>query len=43
MHEEAAGNCEPVAFTTRVVIPAGIKEVSVDQEEVQAFHESQYD
>jgi hypothetical protein len=41
--EEAAGNCEPVAFTTRVMIPAGIEEVSIDQEEVQAFCESQHD
>jgi hypothetical protein len=43
VHEEAAGNHELVAFTTRVVIPARIEEVSVDQEEVQAFCESQHD
>jgi hypothetical protein len=43
MREEAAGNCKPAAFTTRVVTPTGIKEVSVDQEEVQAFCKSQHD
>jgi hypothetical protein len=32
--EEAVGNCEPAVFTTGVVIPARIEEVSVDQEEV---------
>jgi hypothetical protein len=41
--EEAAGNREPAAFTTGVMTPAGIEEVSVDQEEVRAFRESQHD
>jgi hypothetical protein len=34
MYEEAVGNREPAVFTTGVVIPARIEEVSVDQEEV---------
>jgi hypothetical protein len=29
-HEEAAGNCKLAAFTTRVMTPAGIEEVSID-------------
>jgi hypothetical protein len=43
IREEAAGNRKPAAFTIRVVTPAGIKEVSVDQEEVRAFRELQHD
>jgi hypothetical protein len=42
-HEEAVGNRKPAVFTTGVMTPAGIEEVSVDQEEVQAFCESQHD
>jgi hypothetical protein len=41
--EEAVGNHEPAAFTTGVITTAGIEEVSVDHEEVQAFRELQHD
>jgi hypothetical protein len=41
--EEAAGNREPATFTTRVMTSAGIEEVSVDRDEVQAFRELQHD
>jgi hypothetical protein len=34
VHEEVVGNREPAAFTTGVMITAGIEEVSIDYEEV---------
>lgn len=41
--EQEAGGHEPAAFTTGVMTSTGIQEVSVDQDETQAFRESQHD
>jgi superfamily II DNA helicase RecQ len=40
---EGAGNRESTSFTTGVMTSAGIEEVSVDRDEVQAFRESQHE